>query len=73
MPNPLRGHRIAVAAGMLSLLALVVSALALTDIAHGEPDLSLEWTVLRVCAVVVLGFHVMAIAVLARGLRGGTD
>lgn len=73
MTNPIRTHRIAVAAGMLSLLALGVAALALTDIAHGEPDLSLEWAVLRVCAAVVLGFHVTAIAVLARGIRRRTE
>jgi len=32
--------------GILSVIALLVSHLALTDIWHGEGDLRLEWSVL---------------------------
>jgi hypothetical protein len=42
--------------GGLSLLALLFSHLALTDIAHGEADLTLEWSVLRVSAGILLAF-----------------
>ena len=52
--------RLAAALGLLSTLGLVAAALALTDIAHGEPDLTLEWTVLRVAALLVVAFHVTA-------------
>lgn len=60
-------RRTTLALGLLSSVALGVSALALTDIAHGEADLHLEWTVLRVCAVIVLLFHATAIRALLRG------
>ena len=42
--------------GVLSLVAGVMGHLALTDIYHGNGDLSLEWNVLRACAVVLLVF-----------------
>ncbi len=52
--------------GLLSLLALGASHLALTDIAHGEPDLRLEWNVLRISGAVIAIFIVAAIAALRR-------
>lgn len=42
--------------GIASLVALGLSHLALTDIWHAEGDLSLEWNVLRVSAVVLAAF-----------------
>jgi len=42
--------------GILSLIAMAFSHLALTDIAHGEADVSLEWTILRVTALILLTF-----------------
>jgi hypothetical protein len=39
-----------------SIAALLLSHLALTDIAHGEPDLSGEWLILRVTAGLLLIF-----------------
>jgi hypothetical protein len=42
--------------GVLSLFAGVMGHLALTDIYHGNGDLSLEWNVLRACAVVLVVF-----------------
>lgn len=44
--------------GILSSLALALSHLALTDIGHGEGDLSLEWSALRVSALVLAAFVV---------------
>jgi len=42
----------------LSLIALVASMLALTDISHGEADVTLEWNVVRVGLVIMFAFHV---------------
>lgn len=58
--------RLATALGVLSIVALLAAFLALTDIGHGEPDLTLEWNVLRVAALTVVAFHVAAL----RALRG---
>lgn len=68
--DALRPHlRIAAALGVLALVALAASHLALTDIAHGEPDLHLEWIVLRVSGVVLLGFTVFTLLTLRRAAR----
>ncbi len=61
--------RIAMLLGGLSLVAGLASHLALTDIHHGEPDLSLEWNVLRACAVVFLAFIGSALFTLGRTLK----
>lgn len=42
--------------GILASLALVLSHLALTDIGHGEGDLTLEWGVLRASALILAAF-----------------
>jgi hypothetical protein len=42
--------------GVLFLFAGVMGHLALTDIYHGNGNLSLEWNVLRACAVVLVVF-----------------
>ena len=42
--------------GVLSLFAGVMGHVALTDIYHGNGNLSLEWNVLRACAVVLVVF-----------------
>lgn len=42
--------------GILSLAALAVGHLALTDIHHGEANVGLEWGILRACAAVFLAF-----------------
>ena len=47
-----------------SILALILSHLALTDISHGEEDLTLEWSVLRIAALVILGFIISTILTL---------
>ena len=48
--------QLTMALGVLSLFAGVMGHLALTDIYHGNGDLSLEWNVLRACAVVLAVF-----------------
>jgi hypothetical protein len=45
----------------LSLVALLFCHLALTDIYHGETDLSLEWTILRIAAVIFLAFIISTV------------
>jgi hypothetical protein len=45
----------------LSLVALFVCHLALTDIHHGEADLTLEWTILRVAAIIFFAFIVSTV------------
>ena len=44
------------ALGTLALLAGIVGHLALTDIHHGEVDVTLEWNILRICALILLAF-----------------
>lgn len=61
--------RLATTLGMLSILGLLAAFLALTDIGHGEPDLTLEWTVLRVAALAIVAFHVAALWALRRAAR----
>jgi hypothetical protein len=55
--------------GVLTLLAGLIAHLALIDIYHGEADVTLEWGAVRICALVVLGFVVMALLTLRRALR----
>lgn len=60
---------ISVALGVLSVIGLLVSLLALTDIAHGEPDVTLEWWVVRVAYLLVVLFQVAALVTLRRILK----
>ncbi len=61
--------RMTIALGVLSLVALAVSHLALTDIAHGESDVSLEWHILRASALVILMFIALTLVTLRRVLK----
>jgi hypothetical protein len=63
--------RTAIVLGVISLVAGGVSALALTDIWHGEADLRLEWRALQVAAILIFAFHVAALSTLRRVLRTG--
>jgi len=69
MPRALSAIRFAMALGVVSVVGLFAAFLALTDIGHGEPDLNLEWNVLRAAAVAVVAFHVAALLALRRALR----
>lgn len=42
--------------GVLALLAGIIGHLALTDIYHNEVDVTLEWNILRICALILLTF-----------------
>ncbi len=57
---------ITLALGVLSIIAMILSFLALTDIAHGEPDLTLEWGMLQLSFFVVVVFHIAAMFALVR-------
>lgn len=53
----------------LSILALVFSHLALTDIYHGGEDLALEWSLLRIAAVIFVVFITSTILTLKQVLK----
>lgn len=61
--------RVTMALGALSLLAGLATHLALTDIYHGEADVTLEWNIVRLCALVLVAFIGMALSTLSRALR----
>jgi len=61
--------RVTMVLGVLSILGGVLSHMALTDIFHGEPDPILEWTILRVSAVVIWAFIALALFTLGRTLK----
>ena len=64
--------RVTMVLGVLSLLAGVATHLALTDIYHGEADVTFEWNIVRVSALVLLIFIGMALFTLKRALRAVT-
>lgn len=65
-----RAARTCIGLGWASLVAVLVGHLALTDIFHGEGDLTQEWNVLRVCFAVIVAFQVYALITLRRVVRG---
>ena len=68
--NNLRAQvKVAIALGFLSLLMGVLGHLALTDIYHAETDVSLEWNVLRVSALVFVVFIGWTLITLRRVLK----
>lgn len=59
-------RRVTLGLGVLSLLSILVAHLALTDIRHGEADVSSEWRALQVASGVIIAFHIAAVAMLLR-------
>lgn len=55
--------------GVLSLVAVLVSHLALTDIYHAEGNLTLEWNVLQACFAVIVAAQVFTLLALGKVLR----
>jgi uncharacterized BrkB/YihY/UPF0761 family membrane protein len=54
--------RMLFALGALTLVAMLLSALALNDIAHGnEPDYTMEWNAVRVSYLLNLMFVALAL------------
>ena len=60
---------VAIALGVLSLVAMGFSHLALTDIARGEVDASLEWFVVQASGILLLLFTILSLATLTRVLK----
>lgn len=54
--------------GALSLAAIVLNHLALTDIYHGEPNAAMEWQIVRYGHLIFLLFAIVAMIALARML-----
>ena len=61
--------RMSITLGILTLIALCFSCLALTDIANKESDLALEWAVLRVTSLIILMFVALTVMTLRRVLQ----
>lgn len=61
--------RITIVLGMLSILAGFFGHLALTDIYHGEGDMTLEWRVLQAGAVIIFVFVVTSLLMLKKVLK----
>lgn len=55
--------------GFLSLISLIFSHLAITDILHGESDLSAELMILRVSFIVILIFITYATVTFIKFLK----
>ncbi len=60
---------VALILSVISIVALILSHLALTDINHGEQNLTLEWTILQVSATIFLVFIVSTILTLIKVLK----
>jgi hypothetical protein len=61
--------KIAIGLGILSLIMGLLGHLALTDIYHGEADAALEWSILRVGALVLVVFVAYALILFGRILK----
>ena len=61
--------RATIVLGIVTLMCGLLSHLALTDIYHAENDVSLEWNVVLVSAVVFFAFIVMTLHTLGRVLK----
>jgi hypothetical protein len=56
----------AIALGFIAIVFAVFAILALSDIASGEPDLSLEWVVVRAAIAVIVIAQALSLAAIAR-------
>ena len=62
--------RLVIGLGIVSALTMALALLALTDIYHGEVDVTAEWQAVRVAFLVSAAFHVAALLAAVKGLRG---
>ena len=67
------GAQISVALGVLSLLAMLICSLALTDIYHLEADVTAEWRAVQICFGIFITFQVSALVTLSLVLRYGRE
>lgn len=56
----------AIALGFIAIVFAVFAILALADIASGEPDLTLEWAVVRAALAIIVISQVLSLAAIAR-------
>ena len=61
--------RFSVGLGILSLLGVLASMLALTDIYHGEQDVTQEWRALQISFGIIIAFHLAALVILGQVVR----
>ena len=52
--------------GAVVVVLCIVAQLALTDIYHGETDVSLEWRAVQAAFGVIIAFHLTALVALIR-------
>ena len=55
--------------GIVSAITMALAFLALTDIYHGEADVTTEWQAVRVAFLVSAAFHVVAMVAALKGVR----
>lgn len=48
---------------------MALAFLALTDIYHGEADVTAEWHAVRIAFLVSAAFHVVAVSAALKGVR----
>jgi hypothetical protein len=68
MATTIPGVRLSFWLGVLSLIAVAISHLALTDISHGQGGTA-EWRALQISFLVIAVFQVSALATLWRLMR----
>lgn len=59
-------EHLALGLGCLSFVSILVAHMALTDIYHGQTDLSSEWRAVQVAFGVIITFHVAAFVALMK-------
>ncbi len=55
--------------GIVSVLAIVLCHLALTDIWHGEGSLELEWKMVQISFAAIIAFHAAALVTAVFALK----
>ncbi len=55
--------------GVLSFVFFIMGRLAMTDIYHGEPDLTLEWNIVSLSFLPILIFHVLSVTASVMAIR----
>jgi hypothetical protein len=55
--------------GFMSVMALIFMFLALSDIAHGEEDLSLEWRITGIGMIIIASFVISAFFTIGLGIK----
>ena len=64
--TPQRLRLLAIWLGCFSSLGVLLMFLALTDIYHGEADVTLEWMIVRLAFGAIVAFHIAGLLALSR-------